>query len=464
MRWAWPVSVCAVLACWAGPAAVHAALTTVELSGSDPRAYAWVGYAVAMAGSLVAVSSPENTDEADAQGLVDVYDCPAVGAACTLQTTLRGDADAPLFGWGLAATAGLPSVPGEVIVAVGSLEAYTPAYPPNSLGAVYMFTCTGVPWRCVRQARLEPPAENVIEFGRAVAFLPTGLAVGAPYSLQQGVVAVYDDCGPPTWACRLRTQLGSSSFDRDYFGWSVATDGDRVVVGSIGENVFVGAAYLFACPTGSPACFLLAKLRAVGGRSEDSLGWSVALAGPLVVAAAPRALQPGTFNNFGSAHVFACAPVDDVLGPWNCTEQAKLVAATEYPSYFADAVRVAGDRVVLTVEEGGHNQGGADGRVAAGVYHYDCDRTQQPWACVRTGQLFRTVPVTVKYVGHYAMAVAASPTAVALGCFEISYGLAQFVGSAYVFKCDDGMPRTERVCVCLYLRLCVRMCAREVVF
>ena len=44
----------------------------VELPGSNPHPYAWIGYAVAQAGALVAVSSPENIDAVATHGIVDI--------------------------------------------------------------------------------------------------------------------------------------------------------------------------------------------------------------------------------------------------------------------------------------------------------------------------------------------------------------------------------------------------------
>jgi len=442
----------------------------VELPGSNPHPYAWIGYAVAQAGPLVAVSSPENTDAVATHGVVDVYECtptPAGGRNCTLQTTLHGDDFARLFGISLAATTTTTTTTAAAAngtavdvtmatFAVGALEAYTPEFPPGSLGALYIFECAGpAPWACRRAARLEPPAANIVEFGRAVAFFRSGLVVGAPYSLQQGAVLVYD-CAPPLWDCRLRTQLISSSIDRDYFGWSVAADGDRIVVGSVGEDVMAGAAYLFECLPRAPGCLTLSKLHAVGRRPEDYFGWSVGLSGATVVASAPRALQPQGPSNFGSAHLFACAPAaaaeaaaaaeDGGARPyaWECVEQVELVADSRVPAYFADTVHIRGKRVTVSVEEGGHTSGSVGGSVGAGVYMYECDTAVLPWRCERAARLVRTIPVTVKYVSHYQMAVAVAPDAIAVGCFEQSRHAAQFVGGAFLFSCSEGTPRAWR--------------------
>jgi FG-GAP repeat len=86
-----------------------------------------------------------------------------------------------------------------------------------------------------------------------------------------------------------------------YFGQSVATNGKLVVVGASSESVSgltgAGRAYLFNASTGSLLANLTSPNAATGGR----FGWSVAVDGNLVVVGAPYE----SFNGWTSAgHVY----------------------------------------------------------------------------------------------------------------------------------------------------------------
>lgn len=108
---------------------------------------------------------------------------------------------------------------------------------------------------------------------------------------------------------------GASS---DWFGRSVAISGDTAVVGApladIGSNVNQGAAYVYV-RSGS-SWFPQAKLTAADGAAGDNFGWSVAIDGDTIVVGSPLD-DNGTNADEGSSYVFTRS-----IGVW--TQQQRL--------------------------------------------------------------------------------------------------------------------------------------------
>ena len=95
------------------------------------------------------------------------------------------------------------------------------------------------------------------------------------------------------WGTEL-TAIGGAS---DFFGQSIALDGDTCVIGAPNANSFVGSAYVFTNTNGTWS--QVQELTATGGAEYDQFGFSVALDGDTCVIGAW-----GTNSNTGSAYVF----------------------------------------------------------------------------------------------------------------------------------------------------------------
>jgi len=137
----------------------------------------------------------------------------------------------------------------------------------------------------------------------------------------------------------------------DWFGFSVAIDGDTLVVGAreatriIGANNatlrYAGVAYVFnrSGETWSQQAYLKASNMDVG----DRFGESVAVSGNTVVVGAPfeGGDDSGNFDDAGAAYVFTRSDTT-----W--TEQAMLKASnTEEGDKFGSAVTIAGDTLMV---------------------------------------------------------------------------------------------------------------------
>ena len=86
----------------------------------------------------------------------------------------------------------------------------------------------------------------------------------------------------------------------NFFGESLAIDGDTVVVGARGDNNVTGAVYVFRASDGAQ----LAKLTASDGATDDRFGYSVAIDGGTVVIGAYGDDDAAVGRDSGSVHVF----------------------------------------------------------------------------------------------------------------------------------------------------------------
>jgi hypothetical protein len=178
------------------------------------------------------------------------------------------------------------------------------------------------------------------QFGYAVSMSGDRALVGAfgaaPNGEYSGAAYVFDFDGT-SWSetAKLVPADGAAG---DCFGYSVALDGDRALVGAFGDDSEIGAAYVFDFD--GTSWNETAKLVASDGIASDDFGLAVALDGDRVLVGAF-----GVEGFTGAAYVF-----DLVGGLW--AQSAKLVAAD----------RAAGDDFGVSVSLEGHRAlVGADG-------------------------------------------------------------------------------------------------------
>ena len=142
----------------------------------------------------------------------------------------------------------------------------------------------------------------------------------------------------------------------DRFGRSVAIDGDTIVVGAYGNDSNRGSAHVFTKPdTGwanSPGTET-AKLTASDRTDGDQFGFSVAVDGDTIVIGADALNET---NRSGSAYVFT----KPAAGWADSTEAAKLTGSgTANGDRFGLSVAVAGVTVMIGANGQGSNSQGA---------------------------------------------------------------------------------------------------------
>ncbi len=187
-----------------------------------------------------------------------------------------------------------------------------------------------------------------------------GIARGAVYIFERN----YN--GTDNWG-QVKKLTASDAANNDYFGYSVDIDGDYVVVGAFYADSLGfdrGAAYVYYRNQGGTDNWgEVVKLTASDAADSDEFGYSVAIDGDYVVVGAR--LEDGAGSNRGAAYVFD----RNQGGADNWGEVTKLTASSpENAAYFGYSLAVSGDYAVVGAsgEDGGGTNLGA-------VYIFDKD-------------------------------------------------------------------------------------------
>ena len=157
----------------------------------------------------------------------------------------------------------------------------------TSSGAAYVFARSGSQW--LEEAKLvAPDGAAQDQLGRAVAIAGERVLAGAPFDDDAGEgsgAAYVFELAPQGWVPTAKlTAPGAAA--GDWFGYAVALDGDRAVVGAPQPyNGGRGAAYVFDFD--GLAWQPRAVLAADDGQPGDRFGDAVAVYGAVVVAGAP---------------------------------------------------------------------------------------------------------------------------------------------------------------------------------
>ena len=294
---------------------------TARLTASDAAADDEFGTSVAVHEDTIVVGAPEQGTSAD--GSAYIFTRPANGwgnwstldadGKAGLTATLRGQLGGDRFGGSVA-------VYGDTVV-VGAPEEGT-----NDRGAAYVFTKradTGVwdDWHN-KGAGAATASLTALDggsgdyFGRAVAMDGDTIVVGAPYNDDDGDSSgsayVFTKPASGGWIDMAQTAklTASDGAANDQFGFSVAVDGNTVVVGADQDDGKRGSAYVFIKPATSWATDTeTSTLTAYDRSGNDRFGNFVAVDGDTVLVGAV-----GDDGDKGSAYVFGTGEWADIPG------------------------------------------------------------------------------------------------------------------------------------------------------
>ena len=320
-----------------------------KLTASDGEAGDFFGFSVAVDGDTVVVGAIGDDDNGDGSGSAYVFTEPPNGWTTTstaAKLTASDGADDDGFGWSVA-------VDGDTVV-VG-------AYHNDDQGAAYLFTKPTSGWTTTSTAAKLTAHDGAASdaFGVSVAVDGDTVVVGAVWDNTNGSASgsAYVFSEPPNgWtttstAAKLTPSEGE---DDDQFGYSVAVDGDTVVVGAYGDDEngeSSGSAYVFTKPAnGWTTTSTADKLTASDGTAYDQFGSSVAVEGDTVVVGAGWDGANGPQS--GSAYLFT-----KPSGGWSdATETTDLTASDGAAGdFFGYSVAVDGDTVVVGAVYDGDN-------------------------------------------------------------------------------------------------------------
>ena len=339
------------------------------LTAADGAAGDHFGISVAIDGDTAVVGADRANDR---RGSAYIFTRDSTGD-WTQQVKLDGEETGDQFGWSVA-------VDGDTVV-VGA-HAYDGEDASNTTlvnsGATYVFTKPTGGWaawdalsqtaKAAMTAKLAPTVpEEYAFFGGSVALAGNTLAIGsrlydAGGRLGAGAAYVFTkDSGTGVWSQAAKL-TASTSLQLAYLGYSLAVDGDTVLVGAYGDDTVFGelgsgSAYVFDKPPGGwTDGNETAKLTASDRQPSGYFGFSVALDGDTAVIGASQHSDPGTGAGSGAAYVFARES-----GVWG--EKARLTPSDAAAGdNFGVSVAVDGNTVVVGSwqdDDNGRNSGSA---------------------------------------------------------------------------------------------------------
>jgi hypothetical protein len=298
-----------------------------KLNAGDAAAGDSFGISVAISGDTAVVGAKGNDDAGDNSGSAYVF--VRSGGSWSQQAKLTADdaAIGDLFGYSVA-------ISSDTVV----VGAYQDDDAGTSSGSAYVFVRSGGSWS--QQAKLtadDAAADDL--FGISVAISDDTTVIGAQYDDNSGSAYVFVRSGG-SWSQQAKL-IASDAAAGDWFGGSVAINGDTVVVGAHGDDTWdnqSGSAYVFFRSGGSWS----QQAKLTGGELSAAYDWfggSVAINGDTAVVGAEGNDDAG--SNSGSAYVF-------VRRSDGWSQQAKLTAGDAAAGdSFGISVAISGDTAVV---------------------------------------------------------------------------------------------------------------------
>jgi hypothetical protein len=212
----------------------------------------------------------------------------------------------------------------------------------STAGAAYVFMRNGAAWS-ESQILVSSDLAPGDSFGGAVAMSEDTVVIGASRDDQgnksdSGSAYVFVRNGA-TWVEQQKLKTKSGSYD--YFGTSVAIDGDTCLLGAPGEDkggVDVGSSYVFI--RNGTTWSEQQEVSTSNLQGLDKFGTSVAVSGNLAVIGAHRDDSPGSMDH-GSAYLYARSGTIWI-------EQAELLASDgDEGDLFGVAACVLGDTAII---------------------------------------------------------------------------------------------------------------------
>ncbi|HUF05220.1 MAG TPA: FG-GAP-like repeat-containing protein [Aridibacter sp.] len=319
--------------------------TEFKLVAPDAAADDNFGWSVSVSGDTAVVGSPFDDDDGLASGAAYIFkQNPSVPSQWTFVKKLTApDADSDdNFGRAVG-------ISGDLVI-VGALFDEDSA---SGAGSAYVFSRNlgGTENWGLAKKLLAPDASTGDQFGYSVAISQENAVVGSRFDDDDGsgsgsaYVFSRNTGGTDNWG--MTKKLTASDGARgDNFGWSVAIDGELVVVTSPFDDDggdATGSGYVFEEHHGGTANWgERAKLTASDAEDHDNFGRSASIYGSYVLVGAPFNDDAGSAS--GAAYVFG----RDTGGTDNWGEVKKLLpSASAADDNFGEAVGISQDSAVV---------------------------------------------------------------------------------------------------------------------
>ena len=382
-----------------------------KLTATDAAEGAKFGHSVAIDGDTIVIGAPY----AGTGGAVYVFRASDGEQLATL-TADDGAADDG-FGYSVA-------IDGDTIV-VGSRNDDDGG---SNSGSVYIFRKSWFGDTYAQMAKLTASDAAAGDcFGTSVAIDGNTVVVGASGDDDggsgSGSAYVFRTTDGGATYVEVAKLTASDAASNDWFGVSVAIDGDTLVIGAWGDDhggFYAGSAYVYRTSDGGATYDQVAKLTASDAASMDLFGEFVAIDGTTVVVGAYGAGTGGA--------VYAFRTTDDGA---TYDEVAKLTA-TDAAVYdkFGTSVAVDGGTIVVGA------QGDDDAASGSGsVYVF---RTTDGGATY--GQVAKLTAADAAYAAYFGASVAIDGDTTVVGAYGDDDGSSSTnhdSGAAYIFSSDS---------------------------
>lgn len=311
-------------------------------------------------------------------------------------------------------------------------------------GAAYLFFNDNGTW--VQVKKLYPSVRAAgTYFGRSVCIKGDYIIIGSESQTDdneqnpiQGAGAAYiyakDQGGPGNWGLVKKVTSPNRQF-REYFGGSVAIEGDYAVAGAYYE----GRTYILEKNAGGNDNWgSVATLLPQGGNDFDSFGANVAISGEYVVVSAWSDDNSGTgpaIDHSGSAYIFKRSMGG--ANSWGLVKKFTAPVKSEYAS-FGSSIAIDGDYVVV----GAWNEGGVHGSTlvpgAGSAYLFAKNN-----GGVDQWGLHKALTPNIRNSSSFGTSVAIKGSSIVVGGFldDFDYNNENFVsngGAAWVFSENHG--------------------------
>jgi len=306
-----------------------------KLTASDGATWDSFGYSVAISGDKVIVGAYGDDDKGPSSGSAYIFQEMSPGTWQQVAKLIGLDgATEDYFGSSVA-------ISGDKAI----VGAYGDDDKGPSSGSAYIFQeMSPGTWQQVAKLMASDGA-TMDYFGYSLAIDGDTALVGARYDDDKGnssgSVYIFKEVGSGTWQ-QVTKLTASDGAAVDMFGESVAISGDRAIVGARGDDdkgYEAGSAYIFQ-EVGSGTWQQVVKLMAPDGSAGDYFGKSVAISGNRVMVGAYGDDDLGL--NSGSVYVF------EEVSPGTWQQVVKLMAADgAKENYFGSSVAISGGRVIV---------------------------------------------------------------------------------------------------------------------
>ncbi len=260
-------------------------------------------------------------------------------------------------------------------------------------------------------------------FGNSVAMSGEYVVVGAYKSdgpgTDQGNVFVFKRDANLS-ITQIAKLAASDSQDEDFFGTSVAIDGDYIVIGASNEDtgaVDAGSAYVFK-RNSDISITQIAKLQASTPTIQSYFGSSVSISGDYIAIGSPKE-DDGAVSDAGAVYIFKR---DSDL---SITQIAKLQANTLTSlSNFGNSVSMSGDLIAVGAYQETTTQAYAG---SAYVFNRNSDTS--------VVQVAKVMASDAEVSAYFGSSISVSGNYMVVGSERENLGL-EDVGSAYTYKID----------------------------